>query len=155
MRPTFADIFLTLFFKFIRFVPYIYLNKSFNFNNKCIKSIDSNGIVSYDLTYTGAHFSLFSLPLLLNLSEIYNEIYDRFKTDKVFSIVCSVIIINSEINTQYYRSLSDTNKKLYSIKNFAEWPRDLFCNVLRVLDRTFDSFTGITISIHIIPIRVK
>ena len=151
---TVFHIFFSIFFKFISFVPFRYLNKSFNFNNNYKKWIDLNGIVQYDLTYTGQDLSLFFLTLLVNLSEIYNEIYDRFKTDKVLGIVCSVIIINSDINTQYYRSLSDTNRQLYNIQNFSEWPKDLFFNFLRVLE-TYYSFTGITISIHIVPISVK
>lgn len=149
-----SAIFFSLLLKYIRFVPYRYLNKSFNLNNNCIKSIDVNGIVQYDLTFTGQARILFFLPLLLNLSEISNEIYARFQTEKVFSIVCSIIIINSDVNTDYYRSLSDTNRKLYDIKNFSEWPKDLFFNVIRVLE-TYYSFTGITISIHIVPISVN
>lgn len=147
-------IFFTLFFKCIGFVPYRYLKKLFNFNNNCKKSVDLNGIVQYDLTYTSEALTLYYLPLLLNLSEIYDEIYVRFKTDKVLSIVGSVIIIHSDYNTEYYRSLSDTNKKLYSIQNFSEWPKDLLLNVIRVL-QTYYFFTEITISIHIVPISGK
>jgi hypothetical protein len=144
--------FFNLFFKNIQFVPYKSLNKSFSFNDNIVKSTDLHGITQFDLNYHGQSILLFFLPLVINLSEISNYISNALKTNKVLSIVASVTIINSETNSEYYRSLSDTNKKLYTVKNFSEWPKDLFSNVLKILEM-YHSFTKITITIHIIHIN--
>jgi hypothetical protein len=154
MRFTLRHKFFSLFLNYIQFIPYKYLKKSFSLNENLVKSTDSHGIIQFDLYYPGGSIFVFFFPLVINIAEISTDILNILKTKKVLSIFASVTIVNSNTNVEYFRSLSDANKTLYTAKNFSEWPTALYCNILKVLEM-YHSFTGITITINIVHINFK
>ena len=141
----------TRFFKFliknIHFLP-TYLSKKFMFSqNKFIKSEILFNTIQYKSDYYSDNFSIISLPLLMNISQISREIKIHTNNNKLVSIISIIVFQEKENKNEYTHSLSESNK-LYSTENFHQWPSDILTNILDKLE-TYNSFKKFSLIIKV------
>jgi hypothetical protein len=122
--------------------------KFFSFNkNKIIKSKILFDTIQYKSDYNGDNLAIFFLPLLINMSQISNDIKKLTIEKKVISIISTLIFYEEGTNNQYTHSLSDSNK-LYSLDNFNEWFANVLFNLVEKLE-FYNSFKKISLIIKV------
>lgn len=141
----------TQMFKFI--IKYIhclptYISKKILFStNKFIKSEILFDTIQYKSDYNSDNLTLIFLPLLMNISQISQDIHLLTNNKKLVSIISIIIFQEKDTKNEYTHSLSESNK-LYSADNISQWPSDILFNILSKLE-TYNSFTKISIIIKV------
>ena len=141
----------TFFFRFI--IEYIYFipKRIFNFflldKNKFVKSKILFDTIQYKSEYKGDNLIFFFLPLIINISQISNDIFKSLSEKKVVSIISILIFYEKETGSEYTHSLSDTNK-LYSLDDFNKWSTDVLFNLIEKLE-LYNSFKKISLIIKV------
>lgn len=141
----------TLLFNFASDYIHLIPNNISNFflsnNSKFIKSKTLFDTIEYKSEYNSDNLSKIFLPLVMNISQISNEIKKTTNKKKVVSII-SVVIFHEEINNnKYIHSLVDSNK-LYSLDNFDKWSNILLANLIEKLE-LYNSFKKISLVIKV------
>jgi len=122
--------------------------KFFSFNkNKIIKSKILFDTIQYKSDYNGDNLAIFFLPLLINMSQISNDIKKLTSEKKVISIISTLIFYEEGTDNPYIHSLSDSNK-LYSLNNFNEWFTNVLFNLVEKLE-FYNSFKKISLIIKV------
>lgn len=115
--------------------------------NKFIKSEILFNTIQYKSDYYSDNFSIISLPLLMNISQISREIKIHTNNNKLVSIISIIVFQEKENKNEYTHSLSESNK-LYSTENFHQWPSDILTNILDKLE-TYNSFKKFSLIIKV------
>lgn len=137
------------FFKsLIKSIPFLsdYISKFFLLNNnKFNKSEILFDTIQYKSDYNSDSFLFIFLPLIINISQILNDIKKQIDNKKLISITSTIIFYEKENNNEYTHSLVDSNQ-LYSLNNINEWPNILMLNIINKLE-VYNSFKKISIII--------
>jgi hypothetical protein len=140
-------LFLKFIIKYSHFIPKN-IFKIFQLNkNKIIKSNILFDTVQYKSDYRGDNLSIFFFPLLINISQISNDIQKFINENKVISIISVLVFYEEGSDIEYTHSLSDSNK-LYSLDDFDTWPTCLLINLIEKLE-LYNSFKKISLIIKI------
>jgi hypothetical protein len=135
------------FFKsLIKSIPFLsdYISKFFLLNNnKFNKSEILFDTIQYKSDYNSDSFLFIFLPLIINISQILNDIKKQIDNKKLISITSTIIFYEKENNNEYTHSLVDSNQ-LYSLNNINEWPNILMLNIINKLE-VYNSFKKISI----------
>lgn len=132
---------------YIHLIPNNISNFFLSNNSKFIKSKTLFDTIEYKSEYNSDNLSKIFLPLVMNISQISNEIKKITDKKKVVSII-SVVIFHEEINNnKYIHSLVDSNK-LYSLDNFDKWSHILLANLIEKLE-LYNSFKKISLVIKV------
>lgn len=136
--------------RYIYLIPINILNFFLLNDPTWTKTKDIFGSTKYTLNYTGSDLSIFSLPLLISLSQISNELLKLTKGKKVISIVS--IAIFHELNTgeELTHNLED-GSELYTSDNLNKWAISIFFNLIEKLE-LYASFKKISIIIRVTTI---
>jgi hypothetical protein len=141
----------TFILKFITEYSYLIPNnifKFFSFNkNKFIKSKILFDTIQYKSDYKGDNLAIFFLPLLINISQISNDIQKLTSEKKVISIISILIFHEEGTSNEYTHSLLDSNK-LYSLDNFNDWSTNVLFNLIEKLE-LYNSFKKISLIIKV------
>lgn len=135
------------FFKsLIKSIPFLsdYISKFFLLNNnKFNKSEILFDTIQYKSDYNSDSFLFIFLPLIINISQILNDIKKQIDNKKLISITSTIIFYEKENNNEYTHSLVDSNQ-LYSLNNINEWPNIIMLNIINKLE-VYNSFKKISI----------
>jgi hypothetical protein len=115
--------------------------------NTFIKSITLFDTIEYKSEYKGDHLFFFSLPLLMNISQIFNDIKKITFNKKVISIISVLIFHEKDSDNKYIHSLSESNK-LYSLEDFDKWPDIVLSNIIEKLE-LYNSFKKISFNVKV------
>lgn len=125
------------FFKFI--AKYIHLipkhmSGLFTLNkNRLDKSELLFGTIQYKLDYNSNNFLFIFLPLLVNISQISNDIQSSVNDKNLINITSTLIFYEKDSTNEYIHSLSDSNQ-LYSTDNINKWSTFILLNIIKKLE---------------------
>lgn len=119
--------------KYIHLIPK-YMSRILTLNkNKLNKSELLFGTIQYKLDYNSDNFLFIFLPLLVNISQISNDIQNSIHNKNLINITSTIIFYEKDNTNEYTHSLSDSNQ-LYSVTDLNKWSITLLLNIIKKLE---------------------
>lgn len=143
---------MTIFFfkflvQYISFIPNNIIQFFLLRKNKLLISKNFFDIIQYRSDHTGHYLISFFIPLIINVSQISNDVLKIIQRKKVVSIVSLVIFYEEGSNNQYTHSLAGNNK-LYSMDNFNSWSKEVLFSLIEKLE-LYKSFRKISFIVRV------
>lgn len=139
--------FFNFFIKFINLIPINFFIFIFKSSIHFIKYEDLFNILRYESEYKNDNFSLFFLPLFINIYLISNDIQQIINKKKVVSIVTILIFSTANNKGDYVHTLPNSNN-LYTSDNFNDWISILLVDLVKKLE-LYHSFEKVTLVVKV------